>query len=97
MGVLCDNLGKYKKAITHYRKFLSVCKEIGDFHGEALAYNCLGVNYQILGDLGERGMWEKAIDAHLKHKELADDAGKFIAYVNLGIVYEKMGMNQLRF
>ena len=38
-GVLYDNLGKFKQAITHYKKFLHVCKAIGDVHGEALAYN----------------------------------------------------------
>lgn len=37
MGVLCDNIGKFKEAIVHYKKFLQVCKSIGDVHGEALA------------------------------------------------------------
>jgi len=37
--VLYDNLGKFKQAIGHYKKFLQVCKAIGDVHGEALAYN----------------------------------------------------------
>lgn len=38
-------MGKLKEAIIHYKKFWAVCKEIGDTHGEALAYNCIGVNY----------------------------------------------------
>ena len=37
-GVLYDNLGKYKMAVDSYKKFLQVCKAIGDVHGEALAY-----------------------------------------------------------
>ncbi len=45
MGVLCDNIGKLKDGIANYKKFLNVCKSIGDVHGEALAYNCIGVNY----------------------------------------------------
>lgn len=38
-------MGKLKEAIIHYKKFLQVCRTIGDSHGEALAYNCIGVNY----------------------------------------------------
>jgi hypothetical protein len=45
-GVLADNLGKHKQAITFYKQFLTVCKMIGDSHGEALSYNCIGVDYQ---------------------------------------------------
>ena len=44
-GVLYDNLGKLKQAVAYYKKFLKVCKSIGDIHGEALAYNCIGVDY----------------------------------------------------
>jgi len=47
--VLYDNIQKYAKAVEYYEKFLQVCKSIGDSHGEALAYNCIGVDYQMLG------------------------------------------------
>jgi tetratricopeptide (TPR) repeat protein len=50
MGVLYDNIGKYEKAIEFYGQFLNVCKSIGDVHGEALAYNCIGVDYQLLAE-----------------------------------------------
>lgn len=89
-GVLYDNLGKFKIAITHYKKFLQVCKAIGDVHGEALAYNCIGVNYQKMAE-GEPKFYKEAIDYHLKHKEIADVAGKFLAHVNLGIIYNNLG------
>ena len=49
IGVLYDNIKKYKKAVDYYLKFLNVCKSINDSHGEALAYNCVGVDYQLLG------------------------------------------------
>jgi len=49
-GVLYDNLGKFKLAVESYKKFLQVCKAIGDVHGEALAYNCIGVDYMKLGE-----------------------------------------------
>ena len=50
-GVLKDNLGKFKEAIAEYQKFLQVCRAIGDVHGEALAYNCIGVDYMKLGEI----------------------------------------------
>ena len=89
-GVLSDNLGKYKQAIEHYQKFLQVCKAIGDVHGEALAYNCIGVDFQKLAET-EPKHYKDAIEYHLKHKEIADVAGKFLAHVNLGIIYASMG------
>lgn len=89
-GVLFDNLGKYNQAIQMYKKFLHVCKAIGDVHGEALSYNCIGVDYQKLAE-SEPKHWQGAIAHHLKHKEIADTAGKFLAHINLGIIYNAMG------
>ncbi|CAI2368366.1 unnamed protein product [Moneuplotes crassus] len=89
-GVLCDNLSKYKQAIGYYKKFLEVCKAIGDNHGEALAYNCIGVDYQKMAE-EDPSLYKKAIDMHLKHKEIADTSGKFISHVNLGIIYNQLG------
>ena len=88
-GVLFDNLGKFKIAIVHYKKFLQVCKAIGDVHGEALAYNCIGVNYQKMAEENSK-YYQDAIEFHLKHKEIADIAGKFLAHVNLGIIYHSL-------
>lgn len=83
-------MGKFKIAIAHYKKFLQVCKAIGDVHGEALAYNCIGVNYQKMAEDDPKN-YKEAIDYHLKHKEIADVAGKFLAHVNLGIIYNNLG------
>jgi hypothetical protein len=33
MGVLYDNMKKYRKAVECYLKFLQVCKSINDSHG----------------------------------------------------------------
>ena len=90
-GVLFDNLGKFKAAIEQYKKFLQVCKAIGDVHGEALSYNCIGVDYMKLGDSGELQFYKEAIEYHTKHKEIADVAGKFLAHINLGIIYNSIG------
>lgn len=89
-GVLFDNLGKFKQAIDQYKKFLQVCKAIGDVHGEALSYNCIGVGYMKLGE-SDPTMYKEAIEHHTKHKEIADVAGKFLAHINLGIIYNNLG------
>lgn len=43
--------------------------------------------------LGESdySMYREAIDYHNKHKEIADVAGKFLAHINLGIIYNNTG------
>lgn len=49
LGVLRDNLGQYQKAVESYNQFLRVCKACSDGQGTALAYHCIGVDYQLLG------------------------------------------------
>ena len=59
-------------------------------HGEALAYNCVGVDYMKMGET-QPNYYKDAIDYHTKHKEVADVAGKFLAHINLGIIYNAVG------
>lgn len=67
-----------------------MCRAIGDVHGEALAYNCIGVDFMKLGEL-DPNHYGEAINYHMKHKEIADVAGKFLAHINLGIIYNSVG------
>lgn len=69
---------------------MQVCRAIGDVHGEALAYNCIGVDFMKLGEL-DSNHYGEAINYHMKHKEIADVAGKFLAHINLGIIYNSIG------
>ena len=69
---------------------MQVCRAIGDVHGEALAYNCIGVDFMKLGEL-DSNQYLEAINYHMKHKEIADVAGKFLAHINLGIIYNAVG------
>lgn len=69
---------------------MQVCKAIGDVHGEALSYNCIGVGYMKLGEFDPKN-YHESIEYHNKHKEIADVAGKFLAHINLGIVYNYIG------
>lgn len=93
IGVLYDNLGNYHAAIQSYQQFLAICKSIGDTHGEALAYNCIGVDYQMLSEQDQLNpAWiRESINYHTKHKDIADVPGKFIAHINLGILYHRSG------
>ena len=89
MGILYDNLGKWEKAIEKYMKFLEVCKQIGDAHGEGLAYNCIGVDYQLLSD-EKPDRIRQAIEYHKKHEEVSDVNGMFLANINMGLCYDKV-------
>lgn len=93
MGVLYDNMNNYSKAVASYEKFLTVCQSIGDSHGEALAYNCIGVDYHHMAEMDpEKSVyWQEAINYHTKHKEIADVPGKFLAHINLGLIYNQQG------
>lgn len=92
-GVLYDNMNNYPKAIEAYEKFLSVCQSIGDSHGEALAYNCIGVDYHHMAEVDpdKSNLWQESINYHTKHKEIADVPGKFLAHINLGLIYNQLG------
>ncbi len=48
------------------------------------------MDYQKLAE-SDPAFYTDAIEFHLKHKDIADVAGKFLAHVNLGIIYEKLG------
>jgi len=88
IGVLNDNMRDYKNAIKQYKKFLSICLRTNDVVGEALAYNSIAVDYQLIG--GEKEL-KKSIEYHTKHRDMADIPGKFTAYCNLGIAYATLG------
>jgi len=88
MGVLHDNLKEYKKAISQYKKFLAICVRTNDTVGEALAYNCIAVDYQ---NMGGKGNLKKSIEYHNKHRNIADVSGKFTCYSNLGLAHQGLG------
>merc|ERR1719265_2526387 len=88
MGVTLDNAGQFKAAIQKYKQFLSLCITSKNTQGEALAYNCLGINYFKIGD------YDEAIQYHNQHLELADGTGRLIAHTNLGITFQAMGLSE---
>jgi len=105
LAVIYDNMGNYKQGIENYENYLRICTQIADAHGEAVAYNCLGVNYMLLAwnasDEGflhgfkateqSLGYIDKAIEYHQNHVNIADQGGKFVAHINLGLCYGVKG------
>lgn len=88
MGIILDNQGMYHEAIQKYKQFLSLCITSKNTQGEALAYNCLGI------DTFKVGQYDESIQFHNKHLELADNTGRLIAHTNLGIVFQAMGLSE---
>jgi len=50
----------------------------------------MGVSYQKLGEKDSK-YYKLALDCHMKHGQIGDIAGKFIAAVNLGMIYNILG------
>lgn len=88
MGVVLDNEGKFAEAIEKYKQFLSLCIASKNTQGEALAYNCLGI------DSFKTGQYDESVQYHNKHLELADSTGRLIAHTNLGIAFQAMGLSE---
>ena len=67
--------------------------------GEALAYNCIGVDLHTLasgdngpdGDAVDHQLLTEAMHYHQRHLDAADDPGRFVALSNLGLAYSKAG------
>ena len=89
-GILYDNAGDIPSALSAYGAYLSACHRAGDVLGEALAYNHMGVDYQLLP--GEENL-VRALHCHAKHAAVADEAGQFIAHHNMGLCYGKLGQD----
>ncbi|KAF4324183.1 hypothetical protein BBO99_00000060 [Phytophthora kernoviae] len=97
LGILHDNVEDYSKAIDSYLLVLSISESTQNTLFMGLAANCIGVNYQLLStstkeycytgnfvDPQSRSL-QSALVYHQKHVEVADDAGKFVAHLNLGL------------
>ncbi|KAG7402335.1 hypothetical protein PHYBOEH_000043 [Phytophthora boehmeriae] len=97
LGILHDNVEDYSKAIDSYLLVLSISESTDNKLFMGLSANCIGVNYQLLSasareycytgkfvDPKSRSL-QSALVYHQKHAEVADDAGKFVAHLNLGL------------
>lgn len=96
LGILHDNVVEYSKAIDCYALVLSISDSTQNKLFMGLAANCIGVNYQLLSSTNDCNYSGKYVDAksrtlqnalvyHQKHLEVADDAGKCVAHLNIGL------------
>ena len=84
-GVLLDNQGLPARANVAYERMLQAALHCGDARARAVAHNHLGVNLHALGQFGG------ALESHKLHAEVADTAGKFVAFVNVGLAHAELG------
>lgn len=101
LGIIHDNQNKLKQSVEYYKSYLALCEEMGDINGQALANNCIGVNYMYLSCKNQPGILHTILDSdpaatsnigiamehHEKHLRIADKGGQFIALTNLGLCY----------
>lgn len=99
LGITYDNVEEYSKAIDCYMLVLSISESTQHKIFMGLAANCIGVNYQLMSSAAREYVYTgKFVDAnnrnlqnalvyHQKHLNVADDAGKFVAHLNLGLTY----------
>lgn len=88
-----DNVEQFQQAIDSYSKYLLVARKTGETVGEALARNCIGVDFlhlasKVSPDSPEfTRLVERARDEHLAHLNIADEGGAFVANTNLGLCF----------
>lgn len=99
LGILYDNAEDYLKAVDCYLLVLSISESTQQNLFIGLAANCIGVNYQLLSSEkkeytytgkfldAENPYLQHALSYHEKHLAVADEAGKFVAHLNLGLTY----------
>ena len=101
LGIIHDNQNNLKEAIDHYKKYVSICEEVGDIEGQSVANNCIGVSYMYLCCKNQPGILhtlrgddpdvsssiQLAMEYHEKHLRITDIGGQFIALTNLGLCY----------
>ena len=94
-------MGNLKLAINSYSQYLQLSTEILDTSSQLKALNFLGVDHYLLAkrstddnaddDSIIKKHIEVAISFHIRHLNLADEAGKFVANNNLGLCYDLIG------
>jgi tetratricopeptide (TPR) repeat protein len=98
LGIIHDNLGNLKLAINSYQQYLQLAAEVGDVHAQMKALNFLGVDHYLVARklkdeaIVDSGVIDRHLQAsigyHIRHLDITDDGGKFVAHNNLGICFD---------
>jgi predicted ATPase/class 3 adenylate cyclase len=82
MGVIARSEGRLNIAIDYIKKAISIAKKIGHKRQLSIAYNNLGVYYDLIGDL------KSSLNYHEENlairQQLGDKKGEAIVYYNIG-------------
>ncbi len=89
LGICCEYLGQYEKAISYQQQSLEIEEEIGNRQGVAISLGNLGLCYDSLGQ------YEKAISYQQQSleisEEIGDRQGVAKSLANLGLCYISLG------
>ncbi|KPJ74397.1 hypothetical protein AMJ52_00670 [candidate division TA06 bacterium DG_78] len=82
MGIIARSEGRLNIAIDYMKKAISLAKKIGHKRQLSIAYNNLGVYYDLIGDL------KSSLNYHEENlairQQLGDKKGEAIVYYNIG-------------
>ncbi|WP_299125922.1 tetratricopeptide repeat protein [uncultured Winogradskyella sp.] len=85
MGLILNNKGETKEAITYYLKSARVNEAIGNKEGVAADYISIGVAYYEIGDYNEAlNQYKKALQIN---KEINNDEGIARCLINIGNIH----------
>jgi|GEM_PF-985057 tetratricopeptide (TPR) repeat protein len=92
LGICCESLGEYEKAISYHQQSLEINKAIGNQHSISTSLSNLGLCYYYLGE------YEKAISYHQQSLEIDNEIGKQSGIAaslgNLGSCYFALGEHE---
>lgn len=89
IGFLCEGLGRYEKALSHYKQAAELSRRIGDRVGEGQTLNNMGLIYK------KTYRYETAIDYYNEaleiFREIGERLGESITLRNIGLVQLHLG------
>ncbi len=92
LGLCYNFLGQFEKAITYFKKYHNISKEIDDQQGVAISLGNLGFCYDLLGQ------YQQAIKLYQQYynisKEIGFRRGVAISLCGLGNCYDSLGQYQ---
>eukprot|EP00911_Craspedida_sp_UC1_P000201 UC1_evm6s153 len=89
MGLVCEQLGHYDRAVTHHKARLKVAQKLKDRSAQSRAYCNLGNVHRLMGKVPKSiGFYEKDIGIAVA---LKDKVGEAITCSNIGNAYQSMG------
>jgi tetratricopeptide (TPR) repeat protein len=88
LGIVYDNLGQYKKALSFYKQALAIKKDIADQHGMAKVLSNMGTGYKHLSDYPKAQMYYN--QALQIQSQIGDISGIANNLTNLGAVYDSL-------